>query len=374
MVGLKMKNTKVLVISTVGLIYDGITNVILSNIETMDRAGLDIFIVGTIKVEPSIRERLEDCGCTVVVLPDRKKETFSYWRELIKLIKREKIEVIHANGNSATLAIEMTAGLLGGCKKRIAHSHNTRCDQVKADKLLRPLFNATYTDGLACGDDAGKWLFKDKPFTVINNGRDVEKYTFDEKKRQEFRIKQHISDYSTVIAHVGGFVPQKNHEFILNLFQAILKRTDNVIFYLIGDGVERAKIENMAMTMGIYEKIHFTGNVDNVADYLNACDVMVLPSLFEGLPLVMIEWQLSGLPCIVSSNVTSECKISHNVEFISLEADIEDWVDAVMNSHCDTRTRKHNSAEAILAATKKGFDIKDSAARLKKIYLGDKGR
>lgn len=198
-----MSNRRVLIVSTVGLIYDGITSVILSNLQAMDRTGLDIYIASTIKAEPNIVDQFIKLGCTIVDLPDRRKNPKAYFFELRKFIKDKRIDVVHANGNSATLAVEMLAAKLGGCKKRIAHSHNTRCDQVRADKILRPLFYATYTDALACGEDAGRWLYKNRPFTVLKNGRDVDRFIFDDAKRQTMRRQLEIGK-NLAVGHVNN--------------------------------------------------------------------------------------------------------------------------------------------------------------------------
>ena len=134
-------NKKILIISTVGLIYDGITSVVVSYLKAMNREDLEIYVVGTINVKESIRKQIESLGCKVVDFPDRRNDTMRYFLQLSKFIRKNKIDIVHAHGNSGTLAIEMVAAWLGGCKKRIAHSHNTKCDQVKADKILRPIFN-----------------------------------------------------------------------------------------------------------------------------------------------------------------------------------------------------------------------------------------
>ena len=118
-----MEKKKVIIVSTVGLIYDGITSVILSYLQAMNLSKLDIYVVSTMKCEQSIKKSILDLGCHIVELPSRKTETLKYAVQLTKFIRLHKIEVIHAHGNSATLTVEMLAGLLGGCKKRIAHGH-----------------------------------------------------------------------------------------------------------------------------------------------------------------------------------------------------------------------------------------------------------
>jgi glycosyltransferase involved in cell wall biosynthesis len=363
-----VSNRRILIVSTVGLIYDGITNVVLSNLQAMDRTGLDIYIASTIKVEPNIVDQFKKLGCTIVDLPNRREEPKNYFFALLKFIKDNHIEVIHANGNSATLAVEMLAAKLGGCRKRIAHSHNTRCDQIRADKMLRPLFYATYTDALACGEDAGKWLFKNRPFTVLKNGSDVERFKFDDTKRKEMRVKLGISDGAIAVGHVGGFVPQKNHEFLLQIYRSLVEKNPSVKLFMIGDGILHNKIKSEAQQLGLMSNLTFTGNIDNVPDYLNAMDVMTLPSLFEGLPLATIEWQINGLPIVMADTITRECIFASNVKQLSLEKDPGKWANTILEM-VTINNRKQQSNIGIRAINKSGYNIKDSAKQLKELYL-----
>lgn len=357
---------KVLIISTVGLIYDGITSVIVSCLEAMERDGLDIYVAATGDSQENIRRRIEAMGCTIVDFPDRRKHTLAYALALTRWIRRNRIQAVHAHGNSGTLAIEMCAAWLGGCRKRIAHSHNTRCDQVKADKLLRPVFNRFYTDALACGDAAGRWLFGDRPFTVLINGRDTALFAYDADKRRAMREELQLGDALT-IGHVGGFFEQKNHRFLMDIYRAILRREPDAKLFCIGDGPLRGEIEEAAADMG--NGVIFTGTTDRVADYLQAMDGMLLPSLFEGLPLVAVEWQINGLPCLMADTVTAECALTDTAAFLSLTDSSDVWAEKIiaMARGNDRAASAAKGAEQVRAA---GFDVRDSARMLKALYLG----
>ena len=132
---MKTKKKKVLIISTVGLKYEGITSVILANLEAMKRDDLEIYLAGTIEVHPEIAEKITGLGCEIIDLPNRRTDTTAYFKALIRVIRRKKIDVVHAHGNSATMTIEMAAAFFGGCRRRIAHSHNTCCEQVRCYAL-----------------------------------------------------------------------------------------------------------------------------------------------------------------------------------------------------------------------------------------------
>lgn len=356
---------KVAVISTVGLMYDGITSVILSYLEAMDRTDLDIYVIATINKEDSIVSRFEKIGCSIVDLPSRKSDTLRYFKSLVSFLKSNKIDIIHAHGNSSTLSIEMLAGLIAGCKKRLAHSHNTTCNHIFFNNVLYPIFKLLYTDALACGEDAGKWMFRNRPFTVLKNGRDVDKYKFNKQKRLAMRKKLSLNN-NIVFGHVGGFNNQKNHKFLIEIFREILKVEPNSILILIGDGPLRTEIEKN--TLDIKSSIKYIGLVNNVQDYLNAMDVMILPSLYEGLPLVAIEWQVNGLPSLLSDSITKDCAFSNNVKFLSLNKSYTEWAESAINLS-GINDRKLSSEESSNVISKEGFNINKCAENLLNIYL-----
>lgn len=356
---------KLLIISTVGLIYDGITNVIISYLKNMDKSHLEIYVAATIKVEEDIRDDIENMGGIVVDFPSRKSKPLLYMVDLIDFIRRNKIEIIHAHGNSGTLAIEMVAGWLGGCKKRIAHSHNTKCNQVKADKILRPFFNIFYTDALACGEEAGKWLFGNRPFSIIKNGRDIDEFKFNQRVRDEMREKYGVS-HDLVIGHVGGFYEQKNHIFLIKIFREILRKIPKAKLVLIGDGPKRELIESSVKD--ISDNVVFIGTTTKVADYLQMFDGALLPSLFEGVPLVVIEWQINGIPCLLSDVITDECAVTNTIEFLSLDESPKNWAEKIIKM-INCHNRYENATESLKKIQLAGFDIKRSCKALEEIYL-----
>ena len=354
---------KVIIVNTVGLVYDGITNIMMSYIKTMDKNGMDIYIVSTIKAEPGIVEQLKKNGCHIIDLPSRQKNTLSYFYGLAKFIRKNKIDIIH--GNSGTLAIEMIAGWLGGCTKRIAHSHNTKCNRVKADKLLRPFFYLFYTDAVACGEEAGHWLFKNRQFTVLKNGRNIDEFSYNAEIREKIRRKLKIEN-EIVIGHVGGFYEQKNHKFLMRIFRSMIEIEPNVRLLLVGEGPLKSEIKNSSRD--IDDKVLFLGTTDYVADYLQAMDGMLLPSLFEGLPLVAIEWQINGLPCLLADTITKDCGLMQNVKFISLDASPKIWALEILNLiRNNNRLRYSEMASHIIKRA--GFDIKQNAKQLREMYI-----
>lgn len=358
---------KILVINTNGLNFEGISISIISYLEAMDRSDMEIdFALVSQDFNPDMLKIVKEMGCDIHVLPPRKEKTFGYFFALRRLIRKNQYDIVHAHGNSATLAIEMWAAKLAACKVRIAHSRNTCTDYPKLDKFLRPFFNMSYTQGFACGTEAGRWLFGKHKFRVIPNGKDILKFAYDSNKRTEYRSKNKLSN-KLVIGHAGGFNFQKNHEFLIKIFKE-LSHDDNkcYVLYLIGDGELRPQIEKMVKDYELEEKVVFTGNISNMAEILQAMDIMVLPSRFEGFPNVVLEWQIACLPCVISDAITKECRLTDLVSYMSLQEGPAAWADKIRSLEIGDREEMSEYVLGQIRAA--GFDIKENARQLKAIY------
>ena len=211
---------------------------------------------------------VENTGGKVHVLPYRTKNLFTYWYRLCQLIKREKYDIVHIHGNSHTVSLELSAASIAGCDVRMVHAHNTTCKYVMAHKLLTPLFNLLCTHRLACGKAAGHFMFGDKPFVVANNGVDTEKFTFKPDKRTSIR-KELGWENNQIIGHVGYFKEVKNQSFIVDIFGDLYNHDNKYRLILIGDGLLRGQIEKKVSDLGLRDVVCFTGNINNVNEYLN---------------------------------------------------------------------------------------------------------
>ncbi len=358
---------KILQVPTGGLVSDGIVSCIIEYMDAMDKSDMDIRVLATNNTEEKILQKIKDIGCDVVSIPDRKKNIFIYFWKLYKYIKREKIDIIHVHGSSAIMSVELVAAKIAGCHIRIAHSHNTKCNNKKLDRLFRPIFNISYTEAFACGNDAGRWMFGKKNFTVIHNARNISKYEFNCEKRTYYRKKLQIPENALVVGHVGRFNGQKNHEFLVKIFNELNKIDKNTYLVLVGTGASFENIKKQVRDYGLNENVIFTGAIDNVSDYLSAFDIMLLPSLYEGLPLVVIEWQISGLPCIISDSITRECAITSLVKYESINKDPMRWVKDIED--IDLQNREDNKKLIRNTVKKTGYDIECEVERLKNLYI-----
>lgn len=359
---------RVLLINSVPTGKNGITNVMFNYLMGMNTEGMQLDVLSINEPEQMYVNAVEERRGKLYVL-QRLNGTIAYWNGLRRLIKTNKYDAVHIHGNSHTLAIELSAAWTAGCKVRIVHSHNTTCKYVKVHKLLTIPFNMLYTHGLACGEEAGKWMFGNKPFTVLNNGVDTKNYSFRPSVREEIR-KQNNWDGCKVVGHVGSMIEAKNHKFILEVFKELYQRDRSVRLLLIGDGRLRPEIEAEIAYQGLKSVVTMTGNINNVNEYLNAMDLVLMPSLYEGLPLTLIEQQANGLKCVVADTITCEADKTKSLIFLSLSAPVSDWADTIFEilgmDKDDRLDRSHSNIKKIAAC---GYSIQEEARKLTAYYL-----
>ncbi len=356
---------RILYILPTGLIMDGISSITLNYWEEISSKDICIDFAVPVVIE-SVEKKIRETDSKIYLIEGRKTNPVKYMKKLYKLIKDNQYDIVQANGSSAMLALEMLAAKKAGCKIRIAHSHNTKTNYPIIDKLLRPIFNISYTHAFSCGEEAGKWLFGKREFEVINNGRDIEKFEFDEKIRNEIR-KEYKLEKQIVLGHVGTFNYQKNHGYLIDVFSELIKSSDKKYkLVLIGDGKYKTAIEEKVKKLNIKDNVIFVGKTNEVQNWLQAMDIMIFPSRFEGFPAVLVEWQIAGLPCIISDKITDKVKLTNLVQFESIEESPKEWAKKIENISIEDR---EESKPKILKQIKEsGFDIKENAKKLEKIY------
>lgn len=362
---------KILNINTVGLRREGITATQLDLMQGLDKEQFQIDMACVSRSDPEVIEKFRAMGCGIVPLPERKGAVLSYLMALYRKIRKEHYDVVYAHGSSAILTIEMVAAWLAGCRLRIVHSHSSSCQHKFLDRLLRPIFYCSYTQALACGTEAGKWLYGDRPFQIIKNGRDVETYRFSPEKRREMRQKLGLDERFLAIGHVGNFTYPKNQGYLAEVLKEVLKRKEEVRLYLMGDGERREAVEQQFREQGLDAYVVFTGNISNVPDMLQAMDIMALPSLYEGLPLVSVEWQIAALPCILSDAVTRECAYTPLVHFLPL-GNPSAWADAILEQEGFDRSGYCLTAVELTRAN--GFDLENNVKVLTACLWNEDGK
>lgn len=367
MIGDKNSMTKVLNIITGGLGREGIS---MTQLEFMKAMKKDEVQVDIAAVHADAKDVINDfiaAGCKVIKFPDRRKELISYICFLYKLIKSEKYDVVHVHGSSALMSIDLLTAKIAGVRVRIAHSRNTLSNHKKVDKLLRPLFYRSFTHAFACGKDAGEWLFGNREFTIVHNGKNLEKFNYSSKIREIIRDKYNLRD-NIAIGFVGNLNKQKNIPFLADVICAYNQINPNSKFFIMGDGAEKAELVAKLSAYGVEDKVILTGRIANVHEMLQGMDLMLLPSLFEGLPNVVLEWQAEGLPCVISDVITRECAPTNLVTFMPLEAGAEDWAKKITQILENMESREKNSKSAIDLLRADGFDIEENVKNLVETY------
>lgn len=342
---------RILQVATTKMQYDGLTEVLLSlcNHANLDKCDIDV-VLGK-GVEPGIKNKLTGNINNYFEVPDREKHVFKYILALRNIIKKEKYDVIHVHGNSATMIIEIMIGLVCGVKIRIAHCHNTATNHPIFHKAMRPLLRLVTNVPVACGQDAGKFLYGNKNFVVIPNCICVELFKYNIKVRQKIRKKLDIED-KYVIGNVGRFSSQKNHKFLIDIFVNVHNIIPNSKLLLVGEGDMFATIVEKVKTYGIDKDVIFYGVTDDVASVMQAMDVFVLPSFFEGLCITAIEAQASGLPCVMSDRITREVEMHQLCNFISLEEPAEIWGKVI----CEYNSVQIDRGEGARAVLNSGYN------------------
>lgn len=315
------------------------------------------------------QEEYEANGSRVYNLPNYRIHPFKYLKQLKKILKDGKYDVLHFNMNSAIFLYPLMAAKKANVHVIIAHSHNASSDKGIIKNILHdlikhfiPLF-ANYF--FACSDYAGKWFFSNKvmksdSFYIINNAINVEEFKFNEAKRIQVRKNLNIKDDEILIGHVGRFIKQKNHEFLIEIFNQIVTTNKEFKLVLIGVGDLKKEIEKKVQNEGIEKNVIFLGQRNDTKDLYQAIDIFLLPSLYEGLPLVGIEAQVAGCKCFFSDKITKELKIKSDSEFLKIR-DSKEWARKII----DYSKKMSNKREKIDYSQ---YDIKTNSKKLCEFY------
>lgn len=251
----------------------------------------------------------------------------------------------------------------------ITHSHNGGGYSPIINFLFRSIVNISSSIRLSCSIEASNWLFgknKLNKVKIINNGIDTTRFTFNEIARKKIREQYHIDNDTFIVGHVGRFSEQKNHSFLLQIFNEIKKKKANSKLMLLGVGELQATIKKQVEFMNLKDDVIFCGLKSNTQDYYSAFDSFVLPSIYEGLPVVGIEAQSEGLPCFFSSSISDLIKITDNTNILSLNDDVTKWADEIIKVSTDNK--KTDRKEYVHEIVKNGFSIKSTINELEKVY------
>lgn len=360
----KQSNKKrILIINTIGMGFEGISFVILNYLQHMSLEGLELHTIANPKSNAQMRQNMEDF-CTVHILPRRQNDLKGYLRGLREIF-RQGIDVLHIHGNSGTMAIEVVLAKLCGVKKILIHAHSTKTDHPAVNAVLKYPMMWFSQECIACSEAAGKWLYGKHPYMLLNNAIDLDRFRFDPETRDACRQEFEIGG-EFVMGHIGNFYEPKNHPFLIDIFAAFHKREPNSKLLLAGGGPNAALAEEKVKSLDLHDSVIFAGKRTDPERIYQAMDVFVMPSLWEGLPLVLLEAQASGLPVLASDRITKEVRCTENFRYLPLEEGVEIWVEQLLSLSREKADRTLTTTEGLV---QRGFDICAEAQRLRNLYL-----
>lgn len=294
------------------------------------------------------------------------------WEDLEQLMASMQYDVIHCNSGKVWINyFSCYFGMKYNVPKRIVHSHSallprTNPEVQKQDDEYREYIRRNATDFLACSDKAAKWLFGEdfKQYQSIQNGIDTDKYRFNEKVRTTYRKELNLES-KVVIGHVGRFTKAKNHAFLLDIYKEVTLMCENSILLLVGEGELLESMKEKAKEIGIEDTCLFLGSRSDVPELLHAMDVFLFPSLFEGLPISVLEAQTNGLPCTISENISEEVCITKLVKRIPLEKTAQYWAEKAVGQIHKKGGRESHISEVEQA----GYSVHVSSDKLYQLYV-----
>ncbi len=297
------------------------------------------------------------------------KNIKGYISEMTKFFKEHtEYSIVHSHIDALS-CIPLKIAKNAHVPVRIAHSHNNNFEmdsKYPIRMLLKKMIKGNATDLFACSSEAFEFMFglKCKEGAVVNNAIDTSKFKFSREIRIEKRKELGI-DNKFVVGHIGRFHFQKNHEFLIDIFKKVYDKDKDAVLVLIGAGADEEKIKMKVSDLGLDEAVKFLGVRSDISDLMQTMDVFVLPSRFEGLGIVLIEAQATGLKCFTSDKVVpEEAKVTDLLEFIALEKSAEFWANEILR-YKSGYERKDTTQQIIDA----GFEIQSVAKRLQEFYL-----
>ena len=358
------------ILQVIGIMNRGCAETMIMNLyRNIDRTKIQFDFVENEGDEAVFDEEIQQLGGKIFRCPRYKgRNHFAYikwWNSFFKSHAGE-YPIVHGHIGS-TAAIYLSIAKKYGAYT-IAHSHSADVGSVMYRVFAYPtryiadhFFTCSKAAGIArYGRKAGN---DSERCQVLNNAVDTVKFVFNPQMRQQMRSALHIKENAVVIGHVGRFVEAKNHLFLIDVFSKIFKRNSNAVLLLIGDGELRPEIERAIVEKQLDNAVILTGVRPNVWDYYQAMDVFLFPSVYEGLPVSMVEAQAAGLPCCVSANVPRDAAITDLVDYLPLENGAEKWAEIVLEKAGKPRVDMRNEIQAA------GFDVASTANWLEKYYL-----
>lgn len=362
------------ILHVIGIMNRGGAETMIMNLyRHIDRSKMQFDFVENSSEPAAFDEEILNLGGRIYRCPHYNgKNHFTYvkwWNDFFKAHPKE-YPIVHGHLGSTAVIYLSIAKKYGAYV--IAHSHSSGTDYSIKSFLYRVMSYNTRNVAdyfFACAESAGRDRFGSKVvsenhYAILNNAIDVESFSYHQDVRETVRREFGYEPGQLVVGHIGRYTKEKNHEFVLRIFFEIKKADKKAKLLMIGDGPLHTQIMQMSEQIGISSDIVFTGMRSDVERLLQAMDVFVFPSLYEGLPVTMVEAQTAGLPCLISDKVPTECIITEDlVDVLPLSADSETWAEKILEKRDFPRTDRQSEIAA------HGFDINTEAVKLQEFYI-----
>lgn len=354
----------------------GIEKFIFNLCGNIDREKYDIGLVVVNKVTDVYDEQFKKMGIQIIELLDEKItnpiKRFKQGVPAFELyLRAERVDIIHFNLSDSIDLLYVLLAKKYGVKVRILHSHNSMANsrvKVIAHRMGMIFLKNTPNYFWACSHEAAMWLFPSRVYEsgryeLIHNAIELDDFTYSNAVREEIRKKYGWAD-QFVVGHVGRFNAQKNHKFLVDVFEKIVDQNINSKLILVGSGQLREETENYVKEKGMQERVVFWGESDEVNRLLQGFDLFLLPSLYEGLPFVLVESQAAALPALVSDVITKDVNCTQYIDYYSLDKTAQEWAEKAIEIHSNDKRRESPTIQLLEA----GFDCKEMAERVDKLY------
>ena len=369
---------RVLVLDTV-MDRGGAETMTMNYLRRMDRSKVQYDFLVNRDYKAAYEDEIAELGGKVYRMCPLYPQYFDkYKRQFRGFLKvHPEYRIIHSNLEERSyFALRIAKEM--GVPVRIAHAHN-RPVGFDLKSVVREYFRFRLppyaTHYFACGQEAGDWLFGVKNRSKViqeRNAVDTALYRYDPTVAEEVRAEFQTPEDCFVLGHVGRFFPQKNHMQLVDIFAALHKMRPNSRLWLVGGGELDDSLKNQVKSkvheLGLDESVVFTGVRTDVNRLMQGMDLFILPSLFEGFPMTMIEAQSAGLPCMISDKVPPQCDVTGNVQIMTLDSTPEEWAKHILDQS-DKYAAKSDRADGAKSVTKAGYDIVKNAEWLQDFYV-----
>lgn len=356
-----------------GMNAGGAETYLMKLFRQLDKTCYQMDFCVAIQEEGDYDKEILGLGGKIYHVPPKTNNPFKSFNTIRKIVQNGKYKSVLRISQNSLSCLELYAAKMGGAKKLCFRSSNSKADgsifETIVHVIFKPWLNLIANVKLAPSTEAAVFMFgkrqvKKQKVCFLHNAIDVEKFSYSEKIRKEYRKKLGIEG-KYVIGHVGRFTYQKNHDYLVEIFAKVYKKNRNVVLILIGRGELKEEIKEKVISLHLESNVIFLDVRRDISELMNAMDLLLLPSLYEGMPNVLIEAQVSGLHCITSDKVTNEANITGLVKYISLD-EPEMWIDSIVDSIEKEKTGRQSMQEQYKS---QGYDIQSACRVFKKLVF-----